>query len=190
MKRTLIAVAALIGLASAANAATLSVVANQGGIFAPGDTITLTVTGDTQGGVDILIFGRLLFDNTAPLGGPAAVDAAVASQNALLALGVAPWTTSATECNTSSCDMMNQISAFGTSPSGSTVLLTSTVSFIAGAPGTTNATWSTALDGFQLSFFGITNSPGVSITVVPEPTTAALLGLGLFGLAVAGRRRA
>jgi len=189
MKRTLIAVAALIGLASAANAATLTVVANQAS-YNPGDTITLTVTGDTQAGVAILIFGRLLFDNTAPLGGPAAVDAASASQSTLLALGIAPWTTSATDCGTSSCDMMNQISAFGTTPSGSTVLLTSTVSFIAGSPGTTNATWSTAIDGFQLDFFGITNSPGVTITVVPEPTTAALLGLGLFGLAVAGRRRA
>jgi hypothetical protein len=32
--------------------------------------------------------------------------------------------------------------------------------------------------------------PTASATVIPEPGTAALLGLGIFGLAVAGRRRA
>jgi hypothetical protein len=45
-------------------------------------------------------------------------------------------------------------------------------------------------------FDGVTDSagnffltPASATAIVPEPTTAALLGLGIFGLAVAGRRR-
>jgi hypothetical protein len=41
-----------------------------------------------------------------------------------------------------------------------------------------------------LDWFGVTNAPGVSITVVPEPATALLLGAGLLALALAGRRPA
>ena len=40
-----------------------------------------------------------------------------------------------------------------------------------------------------VGWFGITGPQALgSYTVVPEPTTAALMGLGLLGLAVAGRR--
>ena len=40
-----------------------------------------------------------------------------------------------------------------------------------------------------VGFFGITGPQTLgSYTVIPEPTTAALMGLGLLGLAVAGRR--
>ncbi len=42
-----------------------------------------------------------------------------------------------------------------------------------------------ALDDFSFGY-DITINP---YTIVPEPTTAALLGLGLFGLALGGRRR-
>ena len=44
-------------------------------------------------------------------------------------------------------------------------------------------------DGFELDFFGLTNAPGTSFTVVPEPTTALLLAFGLAGVACARRRR-
>ena len=46
------------------------------------------------------------------------------------------------------------------------------------------------LAALGVGFFGISGSQSLgSYTVVPEPTTAALMGLGLLGLAVAGRRR-
>ena len=42
----------------------------------------------------------------------------------------------------------------------------------------------------NVGFFGITGTQSLgNYTVIPEPTTAALMGLGLLGLAVSGRRR-
>jgi len=49
----------------------------------------------------------------------------------------------------------------------------------------------TILDGF-VTFTSFTtvgpNAPLTGITIIPEPTTAALLGLGIVGLVIAGRR--
>jgi hypothetical protein len=43
-------------------------------------------------------------------------------------------------------------------------------------------------DAFSGASDNVVNNAGVSITVVPEPGTALLMGLGLAGLAAAGRR--
>jgi len=51
-------------------------------------------------------------------------------------------------------------------------------------------TWQTTPSTQRLDFFGVTNAPGYSITIVPEPATTALLCVGLLRLAVATRRRA
>ena len=56
----------------------------------------------------------------------------------------------------------------------------------AGAPGT----YPIMLADVGVGFFDVSGSQQIgSYTVVPEPTTAALMGLGLLGLAFAGRRR-
>ena len=184
----LLATLTVAALASVSNAATLMVEANQGGTYAPGDTVTLTVTGDSEGASTTGIFGRLLFDNPA-IGN---LDGQMATQTTLLALGSIPWLVGTSDCTASTCNMFNQVGAFGATPAPASNLLVSTVSFVAGPPGTTaNVSWEMDLGtGFALDFFGITSSPGLTLTVIPEPTTAALLGLGLFGLAAAGRRRA
>ena len=87
--------------------------------------------------------------------------------------------------------MMNQISPITATAANSTVPLITTVSFLATGAGESNVNWDTdTAGGFGLDFFGITQAPGTVITVIPEPTTAALLGLGLLGLTITGRRRA
>ena len=70
-----------------------------------------------------------------------------------------------------------------------------TLTFVALAPGTINLNFLIA-PGDDVTVNGVSVSGAVglgqsaSITVVPEPTTALLMGLGLAGLAAAGRRKA
>src|SRR5262245_37100118 len=103
MKARLAVVLAVLGLASAAQAATLTVVTDRAS-YSIGDTITLTVTGDSQGASSLAIFGRLNFSNPSIL----ALAAATPSQSTLLALGSLPWTAGPLTCDSSSCWMMNQ----------------------------------------------------------------------------------
>jgi hypothetical protein len=44
-------------------------------------------------------------------------------------------------------------------------------------------------DGTFVDIAGVSNLGTFTVTAIPEPTTASLLGLGLLGLTVAGRRR-
>jgi hypothetical protein len=150
-----------------------------GGVYTVGQPITISVNGNPQGAVDNAIFGRLAFSNPA-LGN---IASAVPVQTTLTPTTV--WTAGVTSCTASNCTMFNQIG--GLTPSTPTNQLNSSVSFVATTPGTSSLTWVTSPPGFAFDFFGLTNAPGSSITVLPPPTLAVDLG-GHSGVYHVGER--
>jgi hypothetical protein len=176
-------IAASMFLAFSAQAATLTMVADKS-TYNISETITLTITGDSTGGSANAIFGTVEYGGlTSANGGQV--------QGALTSFGGAvPWLqgqlfVDAPHANTQ--DSFNQTP--GLNPFPIDQLLVATMTFHADAAGVANFSWRTLAGNERLNFFGLTNAAGTSVTIVPEPTTAALLGIGLFGLAVAGRRR-
>jgi opacity protein-like surface antigen len=178
MKRTLLAAAALVafaGLAAAASAVTLSVTPNAP-TYTVGQTVTLNVVGDSQGSGDNAILGRLAYDLTL-------TSTVTSAQTTHTSPILGAWTANSLLTGDGFAEVFDQ-----TSPLGLTLTVqqiqNASVTLVADLPGTVIVTWS------SLDFFGLTSQAGTSFTIVPEPMTAALSGLGLLGLALAGRRRA
>jgi hypothetical protein len=168
--------AMVLGMSLSANAATLSIATDKT-TYAPGETITMTITGDSEGGTAASVIGRIL--NTGA-GGTSFVSA---TQSQLISFGgFLPWVMG----GTTGGKVFDQVG--GLSPLPVDNLLTSTVFWTADTLGVAAFDWLTS--GTQpLSFFGLTSGAGHTVTIVPEPTTASLMGLGLIGLAISGRRR-
>jgi hypothetical protein len=184
MLRQLSIVLVLIASASAASAATLSVGSNQP-IYLPGETITLTVLGDDEGATDYGIFGQLRFT------GVGSVTHVSANQTTLVGK-YGKWITQPLPGSPGVSRAFSQISGLPPSAQGGAINLPGVLSvlqLIAGATGVVNVNWDTTNpnDAFRLDFFGLTSAPGTSFEIVPEPATAALLGLGLLALAFARR---
>jgi PEP-CTERM motif-containing protein len=172
-------------LASPVGAATLSISSDKL-TYNVGETMTLTVFGDDEGAIAYSIYGKLLYSGALVDNGP---NNGTQFQT-LLGPG---WTKNvllATDDGVdASIDAFGQISLPAQSADNLPGLL-STVTLIATAPGAVDVSWddSAVHPGFGLQFFGLTSAPGTSFTIVPEPTTAALLGLGLLALAIRRRR--
>ena len=190
MKRTLIAMVAALGLASSASAATLSL-DTDAATYNVSDTITVTMTlniDGTEGAGATSAFAQISWD------GVVGVGAANSTQSGNLTSfsGGLNWTAGGGLCVSGSlCTMIDQLQGLTSFAPDSPDSITATLEIHANAIGALNLQ---VVDG-TFNVFGL-NSAATQIganaaaaTVVPEPGTAAMVGLGLLGLASVGRRR-
>jgi hypothetical protein len=186
MKRTLFIVLAVVGFASAASAASLTLAADKT-TYNPGETITLTITGDDAGATSYGIQGVLLYDG-------ALVNNGTRTQTSLTG-PYGKWTSGVLFEKDTGALAGTYSFAFsqGTGyAQGANQLpgALSTVTLIAKSAGVVSIDWQHGGPN-NSAFFGLPDGsfPTTSLTIIPEPTAAALLSLGLIGLAWGGGRR-
>ncbi len=170
--------------AAVAGGATLSVTPDKA-TYVIGETVTLTVFGDpvTNGDQANFIFGQLLY--SAALTGTVSASQVAHTSND----GAQTWPTGTLTVGDGFATVLNQecgCGVFGQATVDQHSMATAIL--IAEAIGTVDVVWRTTADVQGLHYFGLTNAPGTSFLIVPEPVTGTLLSLGLLGLAI--RRRA
>jgi PEP-CTERM motif-containing protein len=179
--------AALLGLgfmwATSANAAVSVTLTPVSTTATPGSTITLRTIA-TQNGTetDDTIFGAINF-NDAQLNSNVAGNSQVPLFNTIGAL----------TCTTAFCVAFSQVQSDGVKSVNITNQQIATTTFIVDPATPVNTVltfaWRTSPSTQRFDWFGLTNAPGTTVTVIPEPTTVGMLGLGLLGLALGGRKR-
>jgi hypothetical protein len=177
MSALAVALVCLLLGANAASAATVGISADSA-VYEVGDTITLTVNTDSQG--EALDFAVAYVAYTGP------VTALSASQ----VLGGPGWVAGVLTPSDSPGfkKSLDQLSVPAARDPGTSI--TGTLTFQATGSGLASFTVGSnpSFPGDPFSFGTALPGASVSVTIVPEPTTAALLGCGLLGLAA--RRRA
>jgi hypothetical protein len=157
--------------------------------YLPGETITLTVHVTSNGGeTDWTVFGAIEYGTQVAPGTRTQVS-----------LPPGDWTLGAQTCapNVRWCAVMNQIHVTNTMMDpiaiDATDFFVATANFIVDSqavPGSVlQFNWRTSPSTQAFDFFGLTNAPAYSVTIIPEPAPGALLGMGVVVLALASRRR-
>ena len=179
-----VAVIFLLIVGSSAHGATLTVTPGQT-TYSVGDTIELHVVGDAEGASGIAAFARLLFGGSAGVT-PLFVDPPICAPFPC----ITGWTAGPLSVGPDWAVVINHLA--GITPVVPDNLFAAIVFLSADASGVMTVDWDVAPGPNQLHFFGLTTAPGTLVTIVPEPGTALLLGLGLALLAArrarAGRR--
>jgi hypothetical protein len=184
MLRPICALLLAIASATAASAATLSVEADKL-TYNVGDTITLSVSGDDEGASAYGCFGRLVYRGDIVDNGTR-TQKAVHIPSGFFTKGALSATDNGVDA---SSDAFNQVSATGGSPDNIPEANPfATVTLIAVAVGVVDVEWDTTGPG-ALDYFGLTSAPGTSVTIVPEPATAALIAAGLCMFAIRSRNK-
>lgn len=182
MKRTLFFAAILVALVgSAASAVELKVVSNKT-TYNIGETITLTVSGDDGG-----LPANYTY-NTGYLAFSGGVNTPTGTGQTPVGTGWVIGTQGVVGPNFKVFDQIHGTVGTGDnlSPGGTPF---ATMTLLAQALGVVNVTWAAGGAFFATDYTGYALGTSFNIVPIPEPTTAALLGLGLVGLVLGGRRR-
>lgn len=195
-----LAAALLLFGAAGANAYSTSMTSNWGGgVASVGDTLSVTVNFNTDGGTDVsLLSVSVLFDDAIMSfdGGTSATYALYTGGKGASYLKPAT-TNNGLRVGTSNqilLDWQNNILPGGAAASGNFQMSVLNFTVTALGDGQADFTLSSTSPGNTL-FLGdetypTNNLSGSFAVITPEPTTALLVGLGLMGLGVAGRRKA